>query len=199
MPRLSADLSYAADLRIATSSLMTPDQKMDLLLTRHARRKLKVKLREVRVEYELSKAGVSTSKAGVPTSKAPVPIPAPKPVAKAILAKQCALPQPKPSPPARSLSPTPEFDMRDSEIDAEVEARKSRPSSPVWSSSSSSCVALRWAALSDAFASVCLYIVRAAAMLNSETLSEVHQNIVSIILPYVIDHQFRNASFTTLK
>ncbi len=90
MPRLSADLSYAADLRIATSSLMTPDQKMDLLLTRHARRKLKVKLREVKVEYELSKAGVSTSKAGVPTSKAPVPIPAPKPVAKAILAKQCA-------------------------------------------------------------------------------------------------------------
>ena len=28
MPRLSDGLSYAADLRIATSSLMTPDQKM---------------------------------------------------------------------------------------------------------------------------------------------------------------------------
>ncbi len=74
MPRLSADLSYAAGLRIATSSLMTPDQKMDLLLTRHARRKLKVKLREVKVEYELSKAGMSTSKADVPTPRQSLPV-----------------------------------------------------------------------------------------------------------------------------
>jgi hypothetical protein len=50
MPSQADDLSFAADLRIVTSSKMTPDQKMDLLLTRHARRKLKVRLREYKVE-----------------------------------------------------------------------------------------------------------------------------------------------------
>ena len=119
-------------VRTATSSKMTPDQKMDLLLTRHARRKLKVRLREHKAEYELSKAGMSTSKAGVPTPRQSLPSPALQPAAKAIMPTPDALPQPKPPPPAHSLPPTPEFDMRDSSSDAEM----SRSSSPAWASSS---------------------------------------------------------------